>query len=64
MVHKIFMKLNSEGECTVRVDPANSINLKLFPKLSVPPSPRPWDVPIIMKVSDWYPHKQDRQDVP
>ncbi|OQR96411.1 hypothetical protein ACHHYP_15825 [Achlya hypogyna] len=45
----ILHDLTHFGECTIPIDTANIINLKLFPKLSTPPNVQDYEVPVAIR---------------
>ena len=46
---QILRDLTLNGECTIPVDAANIINLKLFPSLQDPPSVCEYQVPVAIR---------------
>jgi hypothetical protein len=46
LLSQLFYDLNTHGQTSIPIDDANTIHLRLSPKLSSPPQVRPYDVPV------------------
>ena len=49
LLQTIYSQLSTEGQCTVRANPANRIFLRLYPHLPQPPAVSSWQVPVLLR---------------
>ena len=49
ILNKVLYSVQMRGECLIPIDACNTLTLKLFPSLPIPPSPEDYEVPIMIK---------------
>ena len=49
LLQTIYSQLSTEGQCTVKANPANRIFLRLYPHLPQPPPVASWQVPVLLR---------------
>lgn len=52
ILNQVLYSLQRRGECLIPIDACNTLTLKLFPSLPIPPEPFDYEVPIMLKNLD------------
>ena len=48
VIEQLYEDLNANSETSIPIDRFNSIDLKIFPFYTIPPTVHDWDVPLAM----------------